>query len=105
MSTSTKEKSVMVGFKLKGKYFRELSARADRAGRSHHAQAQRIVESVLKNAEEEALMMRGELNKLRAEVAAIRSGLVAVFAQIMASDSGGKKTVEAARAEIEKVFR
>jgi hypothetical protein len=104
MSTSTKEKSVMVGFKLKGKYFKELSARADRAGRSHHAQAQRIVESVLKNAEEEALMMRGELNKLRAEVAAIQANLVTMFAHLVARNSNGKTTIEVARAEAEKIF-
>jgi hypothetical protein len=104
MSTSIKEKSSMVGFKLKGRYFQKLTARADRAGTSHHAQAQKIVESVLDEREEEVLLMRAELDNLRAEVEAIRSGLVTMFTKIVTRGSTETATVEKARAEIERVF-
>jgi hypothetical protein len=104
MSTSDKDKGGMIGFRLGAKHFKKLAGRASRAGTSHHHQAQIIVESALDDREEEALLMRVELDDLRAEVEAIRGGLVTMFTRIMTRGSAETATVEKARAEIERIF-
>jgi hypothetical protein len=111
MGTSKKEKGVMVGFRLKSKHIKELSARADLAGTSHHQQAQKIVEAALDGREEEARLTRIELGDLRGEVEAMRSGLIKILTGLVAtwtddeSWKGQKMSVESARSFVQSAFR
>ena len=104
MNTEKKEQGGMVGFRLNAKHIKKLSARASRAGTSHHQQAQAIVEAALDEREEEAMLTRIELADLRAEVEAIRAGLVAVFSNLMANASNGKVTLDNAKSAVEVAF-
>jgi hypothetical protein len=111
MRASKKEKGVMVGFRLKGKHIKELSARADLAGTSHHQQAQKIVEAALDGREQEARLTRIELADLRAEVEAMRAGLIKILTGLVAtwtdeeSWKGQKMPVDSARSFVQSAFR
>jgi hypothetical protein len=111
MGASKKEKGVMVGFRLKGKHIKELSARADLAGTSHHQQAQKIVEAALDGREQEARLTRIELADLRAEVEAMRAGLIKILTGLVATSmdeeslKGHKTSVDSARSFVQSAFR
>jgi len=104
MSASNDEKGGMVGFKLKGKHFKKLEARATRAGISRHLQAQAMIESVLEDRDEEMVFLKYEVSELRAEVEAIKAGLIAIFSKLMARGSTEKSVLEKARSEVERAF-
>jgi hypothetical protein len=104
MSQSKNEKTGIISFRLYPKHLQMLAARTNRTGLSVHQEAQTIVECALDDREEEALLMRAELAELRAEMEAIRAGLVTMFTRIVTRGSSETATVEKARAEIERVF-
>jgi hypothetical protein len=104
MSQSKNEKTTIISFRLYSKHLQILTARTNRTGLSVHQEAQTIVECALDDREEEGLLMRAEVAELRAEVEAIRSGLVTMFSNLVAGRSEGKTTLEVARAQVEKVF-
>jgi hypothetical protein len=100
-----KEQGGMVTFRLKGPHFKKLDAWATRAGTpSHHLHAQAIVESVLDDRDQEMMFLRHEVTELRAELEAIKGGLVAILATIMRSTSKGTLTSAQADFLVQKAF-
>ena len=94
----------MVGFRLSAQHLEKLSVRANRAGISHHQQAQAIVEAALDEREEETMLMRVELADLRAEVEVMRAGLMKVLAGLLASSRDEKMPVDVARSFVKEAF-
>jgi hypothetical protein len=104
MTKDKKEEGGMVGFRLSAEHIERLSARAARTGTSHHLQAQAIVEAALDEREEETMLMRVELADLRAEVAAMRAGLVKILTGIVANSKGGTMALEESRLFVKEAF-
>jgi hypothetical protein len=104
MAREKKEEGGMVGFRLSARHLEKLSTRARRANTSHHQQAQAIVEAALDEREEETMLMRVELADLRAEVEAIRAGLVKILTGVVMNSSNEEMSLEAARSYVEKAF-
>jgi hypothetical protein len=104
MAREKKEEGGMVGFRLSARHLEKLTLRANRAGTSHHRQAQTIVEAALDGREEEMMLMRVELADLRAEVEAMRAGLVKILTGLVVSSSNEKMPLEAARSLVKEAF-
>ena len=104
MTRQKQETSGMVGFRLNVRHLKKLTARADRAGTSHHQQAQAIVEAALDERDEEAMLTSVELADLRAEVGAIRAGLVKILTGLVTTSSAGKMPLDSARAFVKEAF-
>jgi hypothetical protein len=96
--------SQIVSFRLSAQHLEKLTLRAHRAGTSHHQQAQTIVEAALDGREEEMMLMRVELSDLRAEVEAMRAGLVKILTGLVVSSSNEKMPLEAARSLVKDAF-
>jgi hypothetical protein len=104
MAREKKEEGGMVGFRLSARHLEKLTVRANRAGTSHHRQAQAIVEAALDEREEETMLMRVELADLRAEVEAIRAGLVKILTGLLASSRDERMPLDAARSFVKEAF-
>src|SRR5262249_5347271 len=104
MGTKKKEGSETVGFRLSARHLEKLTVRANRAGISHHQQAQAIVEAALDEREEETMLMRVELADLRAEVEAMRTGLMKILAGLLARSGDERMPLDAARSYVKEAF-
>ena len=104
MGTERKEGSGTVSFRLSTQHLEKLILRANRAGISHHQQAQAIVEAALDEREEETRLMRVELADLRAEVETIRTGLMMALAGVLTISRDEKMPVDAAKAFVKEAF-
>ena len=104
MARQKQEAGGMIGFRLNARHLKKLATRADRAGTSHHQQAQAIVESALDERDDEAMLTRVELADLRAEVEAMRAGLVRILTGLVATSSAGKMPLDSARAFVKEAF-
>jgi len=111
MNTKKQEENGNVSFRLSPKHRAKLSQRAGRAGISRHQQAQKIVEAALDEREEEARLTRIELADLRAEVEAMRAGLIKILTGLVATwtDEASwkeqKMPVDSARSFVQSAFR
>ncbi|HKX29944.1 MAG TPA: hypothetical protein VJ302_19800 [Blastocatellia bacterium] len=104
MAEEQREESGNVSFRLSAKHINKLTARADRTGISRHQQAQAIVEAALDERDEEAMLTSVELADLRAEVGAIRAGLMKILTGLVTTSSAGKMPLESARAFVKEAF-
>jgi hypothetical protein len=111
MIRGEKEESGNVSFRLRARHREKLNQRAGRAGISRHQQAQKIVEAALDEREEEARLARIELADLRAEVEAMRAGLIKILTGLVATwtDEANwkeqKMSVDSARSFVQSAFR
>lgn len=112
MSTKKQaEESGNVSFRLSPKHRVKLSQRAGRAGISRHRQAQKIVEAALDERDEEARLTRIELADLRAEVEAMRAGLIKIFTGLVSTWTTEdrwkeqKMSLDSARSFVQSAFK
>ena len=111
MTKGEKEESGNVSFRLSARHREKLNQRAGRAGISRHQQAQKIVEAALDEREEEARLTRIELADLRAEVEAMRAGLIKILTGLVATwtDEASwkeqKMSLDSAKSFVQSAFR
>jgi hypothetical protein len=114
MSKTTKggnEEGGDVSFRLGVRHRGKLNQRAGRAGINRHQQAKKIVEAALDEREEEARLTRIELADLRAEVEAMRAGLIKILTGLVAtwtdeaSSREQKMSLDSARSFVQSAFR
>ena len=111
ITKSEQEESGNVSFRLSPRHRVKLNERAVRAGVSRHRQAQKIVEAALDEREEELKLARIELADLRAEVEAMRAGLIKILTGLVATwtDEASwreqRMSLDSARSFVQSAFK
>ena len=111
VTKNTSEEGGDVSFRVSPRHRAKLNQQAGRAGVNRHQHAKKIVEAALDERDEEARLTRIELADLRAEVEAMRAGLIKILTGLVATWTTEdrwkeqKMSLDSARSFVQSAFK